>query len=245
MYQQLGSAVNAQAVSNCRSWSIGGIVSRVNHDPDTLILDADSLAVAVETLRERSPTIDRIVTQYGMPHAWMRRPDFAALVYAILEQQVSLASARAVYERLVALAGTLTPEAFQSIDDQQLRSIGFSWQKVGYCRGLAEEILQGTLRLPELQFKGDDEVREALTAIKGIGPWTADVYLLHSLGRPDVWPVGDLALQVAVQEELDLEARPTQGELLELGEEYRPLRSIAARVFWQGYLVRRGIHQVS
>lgn len=175
----------------------------------------------------------------------MREPDFVALVYAILEQQVSLASARAVYERLLGLSGTLSPETFQSIQDKELRAIGFSRQKIEYCRGLADRILSGSLVLADLESRSDEEVREVLTGIRGIGHWTAEVYLLHSLGRPDVWPVGDLALQVAVQEELGLGTRPSQDELFAVGEEFRPLRSVAARVFWQGYLIRRGIREVT
>ena len=212
---------------------------------ENLILNEQTLATAVETLRAQSPVIDRVAAQYGMPHPWMRKADFAALVYAIIEQQVSLASARAVYERVLTHVGELTPEAFRSISDAELRAIGFSRQKTGYCKGLAETILSGDLDLDAFESASDEEVREELTAIKGIGNWTADVYLLHSLGRPDVWPVGDLALQIAVQEELELPGRPSQQELLEIGEEFRPLRSVAARVFWQGYLVRRGINQVT
>lgn len=189
--------------------------------------------------------IRRIVDRHGMPPAWRREPGFSSLVYAIIEQQVSLASARAVYERLVAAAGDLTAGRFMEISPEELRALGFSRQKIEYCRGLAEEIISGRLDLPALDTAPDRTIRETLTAIRGIGSWTADVYLLHSLGRPDVWPTGDLALRVAIQEELGMPERPSQSQVEELGEQFRPLRSVAARVFWHGYLCRRGIGEVT
>jgi len=189
--------------------------------------------------------IRRVVERHGRPHPWRREPGFASLVYTILEQQVSLASARAVYERLVAVTGTLTAESFSRVSDETLRSIGFSRQKTDYCRGLARELMTGRLDLRALGSAPDETVREVLTGLRGIGQWTADIYLLHSLGRRDVWPTGDLALRVAVGEEFDLEMPPVAAELEEIGRGFVPLRSVAARVFWQGYLSRRGIGTVT
>ena len=182
---------------------------------------------------------------YGMPPVWRREPGFASLIYTILEQQVSLASARAVYERLVAITGELTPERFSATDDRALRGIGFSRQKSAYCRDVANRMVSGELDLDSLADAPDAIVREELMAIHGIGPWTADVYLLHSLGRPDIWPIGDLALRIAVQEELGLTDRPGGDRLESIGQEFRPWRSVAARLFWHGYLTRRGIGEVT
>jgi DNA-3-methyladenine glycosylase II len=208
-------------------------------------ITTESIPTLVAQLTGSSKVMRSIVSRYGMPPAWRREPGFASLVYAIIEQQVSLASARAVYERLVAAVGELTAERFMALSAEELRALGFSRQKIEYCRGLAEQIVSARLNLAELDTAPDEVIRETLTAIRGIGSWTADVYLLHSLGRPDIWPVGDLALQVAIQEELRLLERPTQSQVAELGEQWRPWRSVAARVFWHGYLCRRGVREVT
>jgi DNA-3-methyladenine glycosylase II len=210
-----------------------------------LIIDECTLPDAVARLASRSPLIRSIVDEYGQPLPWRREPGFASLVYAIVEQQVSLAAARAIYDRLVAVAGALTAERFLELTDTELRSVGFSGRKIEYCRILAEGEISRRLDFRELGRLPDEAVRDRLTALKGIGRWTADVYLLHSLGRPDVWPVGDLALKAAVQEALGLPARPTEGELDAIGCEFVPLRSVAARVFWHRYLVLRGVTDVT
>ena len=199
----------------------------------------------MEELSEKAPVIRDIVSSYGMPPAWRREPGFSSLVYTILEQQVSLASARAVYERLLETSPELTPSRMLELHADELRKIGFSRQKVLYCKILAKSILSGELDLEALTGASDDEVRKELMAVKGVGRWTADIYLLHSLGRPDVWPAGDLALRVAVQEEINLVTRPTEMETVELGKPYAPLRSVAARVFWHAYLSRRGVDEVT
>jgi len=210
-----------------------------------LMIDEHTLGPALEELRTISPLIRRILNTHGNPPPWRREPGFASLVYTILEQQVSLASARAVYERLLGVVVELTPSQFNSIDDQTLRTIGFSRQKTSYCQDVAARVQSGRLNLDSLTGASDDTVRRILTEIRGIGPWTADVYLLHSLGRPDVWPTGDLALRIAVGEELDLVNRPSEQELELIGDEFRPWRSVAARVFWHGYLTRRGVGEVT
>ena len=209
------------------------------------IINEQTLAPALEDLREKSRLIDALVETYGTPPAWRREPGFASLIYAILEQQVSLASAKAVYQRLLEVTGGLTPASLLSLTDTGLRDIGFSRQKTEYCRLLARAVGSGALDLDSLTGADDDSVRGALVSHKGIGTWTADVYLLHSLGRPDVWPVGDLALRIAVAEKLALDPRPTESEMYVLGEAFVPWRSVAALVFWNGYLTRRGIVAVS
>ena len=206
-----------------------------------LILDARTIGVALEKLNSASPTMRLLTGTYGSPPAWRREPGFASLAYAILEQQVSLASARAVYERLLKRVGDLTAASFLTVTDAELRSLGFSRQKSECVKTTADLVAEKQLDLESLADEDDETVRRNLMAIKGIGPWTADVYLLHSLGRPDVWPTGDLALRVAVQESIGLDDRPSQTELLAIGEAFRPWRSVAARVFWHAYLTRRGL----
>jgi DNA-3-methyladenine glycosylase II len=167
---------------------------------------------------------------------WAREPGFPTLIHIILEQQVSLASARAAYDRLLAAASPLTPDRFLELDDAQLKRIGFSRQKTAYGRELAGAILGGRLDLAGLETLDDADVRSELTGIKGIGPWTADIYLLMALRRPDVWPSGDLALASAAQRVKRLAARPTPDELDTLGADWAPWRAVAARLLWHYYL---------
>ena len=208
-------------------------------------LDEPAMRHAVKELSSRSPTIREIVGSYGDPPLWLREPGFSSLVYTILEQQVSLASAKAAYTRLLAAVTELTADQFLRLGDAELKSIGFSRQKTGYCREVAHLISTGDLNLDALTDSSDEVVRETLIAIKGIGNWTADIYLLHSLGRVDVWPTGDIALRTAVKEALDLSERPSEEELSTIGIPFKPWRSVASRVFWHSYLSRRGVSEIS
>jgi DNA-3-methyladenine glycosylase II len=158
----------------------------------------------------------------------------------VLEQQVSLSSAQAAFDRLSLAADPLTPARFLELDDAELLAIGFSRQKARYGRELARAVQSGTLDLDGLTALDDDGVRSALEAIPGIGPWTSTIYLLMVLGRPDVWPVGDIALQAAAAAVLGLDHRPGPDEMTRIGEPWRPWRSVAARLLWHDYLSRRG-----
>lgn len=203
-------------------------------------LTPDTLASAAAALAEADPDLARIYHKLGPPPLWDRAPGFPTLIHIILEQQVSLASAQAAMTRLVEASGTLTPERFLQFDDVELKAIGFSRQKTGYGRGLARLILDGALDLDALARSDDNAAREMLMSIKGIGRWSADIYLLMALCRPDIWPVGDLALVAGIVEVKRLPARPTSQEFEALGEAWRPLRSVAARMLWQDYLHKRG-----
>lgn len=158
----------------------------------------------------------------------------------ILEQQVSLASAAAAYRRIVARLGAMAPERVLAATPEELRADGVSRQKDRYLRALATAVETGAIDLPDLARQPDDDVRRALESLPGIGRWTSEVYLLACLGRPDVWPVGDRALQVATAETLGLDPVPTPADLTAVGERWRPHRSTAARLLWHGYLARRG-----
>ena len=158
----------------------------------------------------------------------------------VLEQQVSLASARAAFDRLVDAVGAVpTPDAVLALDDATLRAIGFSRQKAGYTRDLARAVRSGALELDALESLSDEDVRAALTGLRGIGPWTADVYLTMALLRPDAFPQGDLALLASAQRVKRLDARPTPLELEQLAEAWRPHRATAARILWHAYLSER------
>lgn len=199
-------------------------------------LTETSLLAAVEQLAGRDPDLGRIWQTHGAPPLWPRDSGFTTLALMILEQQVSLASARAAFDRLVDHVGVLTPERFLQLDDATLRAIGFSRQKSRYVRLLSSSVLDGSFDPESLEDLGDDDVRRSLTSLMGIGAWTAEVYLLMALRRPDAWPTGDRALVVAAREVKRLDHDPTAGELEQLGEQWRPLRAVAARLLWHHYL---------
>jgi DNA-3-methyladenine glycosylase II len=203
-------------------------------------LTAASLASAVEELARSDADLAAIVVRYGPPPLWDREPGFGTLLHIILEQQVSLASARSAFERLRAVADPLTPTRFLELTDAELLIIGFSRQKARYGRALAIAIETGALDLDGLGALDDDAVRRTLEALPGIGPWTSTIYLLMVLGRPDVWPAGDIALAESVGQVKRLGRRPDPLEMGTLGEAWRPWRSVAARLFWHDYLERRG-----
>lgn len=200
----------------------------------------DELNRSTAWLARRDPRLAAAVRRHGPPPVWSRPPGFRTLVLLVLEQQVSLASARATFDRLEDTAVGVEPERIAALDDGALRAAGVSRQKTRYLRALSTAVATGALDLDRLGEADDDEVRAELTALTGIGPWTADVYLLACLGRPDVWPVGDRALQVSAAEVLGLGRVPSPGELESTGEPWRPHRSTAARILWHSYLSRRG-----
>jgi DNA-3-methyladenine glycosylase II len=203
-----------------------------------LCLTAATLPDALADLTARDARLARIVAEFGPPPLWPRAPGFPSLLRIILEQQVSLASAQAAFERLLGVASPLTPERFLELDDATLKAAGFSRQKTRYGRALAGALLSGDLDLAGLDALDDDAVRTALTRIVGIGRWTADIYLLLALRRPDVWPAGDLALATAARHALGLPVTPRSDELETIGEAWRPWRAVAARVLWHFYLSR-------
>jgi DNA-3-methyladenine glycosylase II len=204
------------------------------------VLDERSFAAAVAELCGADPDLAAIVERHGVPEFWAREPGFATLVLLILEQQVSLASARAAYDRLVLRLGRLTPRRVLESTDEELRGDGFSRQKNRYARVLAAAIEDGTLDLDAVAALEDGEVRSALVALPGIGPWTAEVYLLSALRRPDTWPTGDIALQEGARRAKRLERRPSAEELETIGDAWRPHRASAARLLWHLYLSENG-----
>ena len=208
--------------------------------PASETMTVGRLAMAVKELAARDADLAGIVARYGTPPLWAREPGFPTLLHIVLEQQVSLASARAAFDRLRAAAEPLRPARFLDLTDAELLAIGFSRQKARYGRALAEAIRSGTLDLDGLAGLEDHAVHRALQAVPGIGPWTSTIYLLMVLGRPDVWPAGDIALAASVAEVKGLSHRPDAIEMAELGEAWRPWRSVAARLFWHDYLGRRG-----
>ncbi len=199
-------------------------------------LSDEALARGVRLLSRRDPDLRQVVRRFGAPPMWAREAGFSTLLHIILEQQVSLASAKAAHSKLLELVSPLTPQAFLRLDDPTLKAVGFSRQKTAYGRNLARSIAEGDLDLDALAAMDDAAVRSELVKIKGIGRWTTDIYLLMVLRRPDIWPTGDLALATAAQKLKRLKTRPTTADLEAMSARWRPWRAVAARILWHYYL---------
>jgi DNA-3-methyladenine glycosylase II len=185
------------------------------------------------------PIFAAILERAGPPRFRRRRNGFETLLHIILEQQVSIDAAAAMFRRLHGLLGDVTPAAFLTVDEANLRLCGFSRQKAAYGRGLAEAVASGSLDFSRLAAAYDDEALAALVALKGIGRWSAEIYLIFAMGRDNIWPAGDLGLQLGIAADLGLAERPGETALREIGERWRPWRSVAACLFWQSYLHAR------
>ena len=173
---------------------------------------------------------------------WARRPGFPTLLRIVLEQQVSLVSARSMFARLKSNLEPFTPERFIDSGEAYLRSLGVTRQKADYCVQVAQAFNDG--HLDQLSRLNDEEAHAALLSIKGVGPWTANIYLLMALRRPDIWPDGDVALATAVAKLRKLNRRPAFTELAQIAEAWRPFRSVAARMLWQYYLAERNGNKI-
>ncbi|TWI98779.1 DNA-3-methyladenine glycosylase II [Mucilaginibacter frigoritolerans] len=182
------------------------------------------------------PDLQGIMDTYGYPPFWSRPNSFETLVHIILEQQVSLASALSALNKLKERLQELSPARLLLLTDEEMRACYVSRQKSGYIKYLAEALLSGQLNLAELQYLPDDEVRTKLVALKGIGNWTADVYLMFVLQHPDVFPIGDLAAVNALKRLKSLPPDTTREELLTMTEKWKPYRTIAAMLLWHFYL---------
>ena len=198
------------------------------------------LQQGARALVARDADLARIHRRLGDPPIWGRRPGFPALVKIILEQQVSLRSAAAMYRRIDTHVGGLNPQALERIGVAGLRRLGVTRQKAAYCHGLAQRVIDGTLDLAAIARAADDEGRRMLLDVPGLGPWSVDIYYLMALRRPDVWPRGDLALAIALREVKGLLALPTFEQQLQLSQPWAPWRSVAARILWADYLSKRG-----
>jgi DNA-3-methyladenine glycosylase II len=202
-------------------------------------LTQKSLALAARELAARDEMLAAIHAKHGDPPLWRRDEGFTTLVHIILEQQVSLSSAKSMLVRLDNAIQPFTPDRFLELGDTHLRGLGVTRQKSSYLLDLSASIVNDELNFTKLARMGDDDVRIALTRIKGIGSWSADVYLLMAMRRADIWPAGDLALAVAMKELKNLANRPGPIELERLAEQWRPHRAVAARMLWQSYLGSR------
>lgn len=203
-------------------------------------LNETKLLEAATWLAGKDPALALVLEKYGPPPLWARMPGFSTLVHMILEQQVSLASANAAFQKLLTKVGLLLPGNFLLLDDTVLRESGFSRQKITYARALAQAITTGDLDLEKLEWLSDDDVRIELKRLKGIGDWTADIYLSECLLRTDILPQGDIAMQEAFRVLNGLEKRPVHRDFVQATGHWRPWRSVGARMLWHFYLCERG-----
>jgi DNA-3-methyladenine glycosylase II len=199
-------------------------------------LDATRLRAMLDELAARDPDLAAAIARLGYPAPRQRDPGFATLLRIILGQQVSTASAAAIWRKLeAALCGDVTPSAFLALDDAALRAAGFSGRKADYARGLSRAIADGGLDVAALDHLDEDAAVEALVRLRGFGRWSAEIYLLFALGHADAFPADDLAVQIAYQRLKGLAARPSGKVLRLLCEPWRPYRGAAAVFLWHYY----------
>ena len=198
-------------------------------------LSAEALRASLDTLAAGEPAFAAALARVGYPEPRIRPRGYATLLRTIVGQQVSVASANAVWAKLDrVIGGAESPEALAAASDEQLREAGLSRQKSGYARSLAGLVTSGELALDALP-EDDEAAIAALVAVKGIGRWSAEIYLLFAEGRPDIWPAGDLAVQIEVGRILGLPERPSEKAVREAAEAWRPHRGAAAIFAWHHY----------
>ena len=185
------------------------------------------------------PKLKPVIEKFGFPPFWHRNPDFATLILTILEQQVSLASAKSSFNKLVERITIVSPENILKLTDEELRECYFSRQKATYSKILANEIISGKLILEDLNSQSAEEIRSTLIKIKGIGHWTIDMYLLMSLHFADIFPPGDLAtIKAAFELELVLPSASKE-EIITFMQRFSPCQSVATYILWHGYIEQR------
>lgn len=206
----------------------------------TLILDSEAvLHQGVAALAGLDPVMARIIAEGAVPTLRKRDPGFEGLAGIIVSQQLSTASAHAIWARVAERFPQPTPKTILAASDEELRACGLSGPKIRTLHAIAEAILSGTLPLDRLHDTPADEAHEVMTAVKGIGPWTADIYLLFCLGHPDAFPAGDLAVQEAARIAYELESRPKDKAFVAFAERWRPWRGVAAKVLWAYYRIAK------
>ena len=200
-----------------------------------MVRSIESIKTAVDELARRERAFAAVLEKHGHPEPRISEPGATTLLRTIVGQQVSVAAARSMWAKLEAAYGA-PPDLAQILDasDEALRAAGLSRQKAGYARSLAALVLSGELDLGALPAD-DEEAISLLTRIKGIGRWSAEIYLLFAEGRTDVWPAGDLAVQIEIGKLLGLEGKPTEKQLRQLGEAWRPHRGAVAVLAWHSY----------
>lgn len=206
-----------------------------------LQFSTDNFHILCDKLCKKDKHFLEIIESYGYPPMWTRPNTFQTLILFILEQQVSLASAYAAFKKLKDKVGYVTPSKILALSDEELRACYFSRQKIVYARELANATISKQIILKRFAATTDDEVRESLIKIKGIGHWTVDVYLMHALQRTDLFPLGDIALVNSLKEVKQLPKGISKEDMLLIAEPWRPYRTVAAMILWHVYIKKRGI----
>ena len=202
---------------------------------------SENFQILCDQLGRKDSQLHSIIKTYGYPPLWNRPQGFSTLIHIILEQQVSLASAKAAFNKLREKLGEITPAKLLLLTDEEMKACYFSRQKMKYARHLAESIMSNALKLESLAAHPDDVIRHELKRIKGIGDWTADIYLLFALQRTDIFPVGDLAMMNAFKEVKKLNNGVSREEIIELSKSWSPHRSIATMLLWHYYICKKGL----
>jgi DNA-3-methyladenine glycosylase II len=206
-----------------------------------LVFNETSFVRICKKLAKKDTDFANIIKQHGLPPMWTRPATFRTLILTILEQQVSLAAAYAAFKKLKEKIGYVTPAKLLQLTDEEMRACYFTRQKMGYARGLALAIQSKKIVLKRYTAMPDEEVRNELIQLKGIGNWTIDVYLMHALQRTDLFPLGDIALVNSLKETKGLPKDISKEEMLAIAEPWRPYRTIASMILWHSYIKRRGI----
>lgn len=201
----------------------------------------DNLPALCNQLARKDASLKGIIKEFGYPPCWTRKASFETLIHIILEQQVSLASAKAALVKLKQKTGTVTPGKLLQLSDTELKACYFSRQKIVYARCLADAIIDKKISIKKLANLPDEEIRQQLTSIKGIGNWTTDVFLMMVLHRTDLFPSGDIALMNSVRHIKQLPANCSTDEILLIAEAWRPYRTVAAFLYWHAYIRRKNI----
>ena len=218
-------------------WRVPPVANTKTRTPTHRLIEAEGdLRDGVRALRRKCAVMRRVHDTAGDPPLRRRPAGFEGLARIVVGQQVSVASAEAIWGRTVLAVQPFEPQALLALEDRKLVAAGLSGGKIRTLRAVATAAANG-LDLTRLDHLADEEVHAALTAVSGIGPWTADVFLLFCMGRADAWAAGDLALQIAAKDAFGLDERPDKEAMLELAERWRPWRGVAARLLWAYYAV--------
>lgn len=206
--------------------------------------DEKNFPALCDSLGNQDAALQNVINQYGYPPFWSRIPGFETLIHIILEQQVSLASAKAAMVKLKSRLNTVTPEKLFALSDEELKACYFSRQKISYARHLATALISKHLNLKKLASLPDEDVHLLLKAIPGIGNWTADIYLMMALHRTDCFPLGDIALVNSLKHIKNLPRETSREDLKVITDTWKPYRTIAAYLLWHSYLskgIRYGV----
>lgn len=190
---------------------------------------------AVEFLIKTDPLLAKLIKEFGTPKLWTRPEGFETLINIIVEQMLSVKAAASIFERFKKTIKKVTPQNILKADDEKLREVGLSYSKIKYCKNISQAVVSGELDLEALKKMDNKTATKTLTSIKGVGDWTANIYLMACMKRADIWPYGDNALALAVQKFHKIKEYPTKKELVEIGNQYAPWRSMAAFIYWNTY----------